>query len=291
MRATGFLAAALVIISVSSCFLTSAEGWSNGGYSSNPDDPDPGTHDWIAVEALSLQTGDVTFLSTTYSSTYKLGTEAPDNPDYIGDTSKHHVYFHADGSLQDNASALRASQMYSIALEYLKQGDKRSAAYDIGVMSHYISDVGVFGHTMGAHTDWGAEVHHSDYENTIESLKGTLLLPSGQTLGNSSAYDATLSLARYVTFGHDSIQTNIWMDAHYDFSDPTFKTSALASVYESVWAVASAINHLITEVSSTPTPAPAPAPLDSLVLMAIAVLAGVGATTGGLLAWRSRKAR
>jgi hypothetical protein len=290
--------------------------------------------------------------------------------------------------------------MYSVALGYLKQGDKRSAAYDIGVMSHYISDVGVFGHTMGAYTDWGAEVHHSDYENAIESLRGTLSLPGGQILGSSSAYDATLSLARYVTFGHDLIQTNIWMDAHYDFSDATFKAGALASVYASVSAVASAIDHLMTEAQSTPTPTPSPEPtpepapvvtpqvpwaptglsaavqkehitltwarpandggstitnylvfrspaadqssgklmatlsnttltwtdvsaekgqtyhywvlalnsvgqsemsvsviakvpagLDSLVLMAIALLAGLGATTGGLLAWRSRKGR
>src|SRR3989304_1237751 len=48
-----------------------------------------------------------------------------------------------------------------------KAGDERSAARAAGVVSHYLSDVAVFGHVMGASTDWGAEVHHSDYEDYV----------------------------------------------------------------------------------------------------------------------------
>ncbi len=258
MRAHCLMVMALIIVTIPSLMLPTAQAWSNGGYSSDPNNPDSGTHDWIAKTALTLQTKDVSFLTTTYKSLYLLGTEAPDNPYYIGDTSKHHVYYSSDGSLQDNASALRASQLYSIALGYLKQGDRQSAAYDVGVMTHYISDVAVFGHTMGAYTDWGAEVHHSDYETEIESMKGSLSLPIGLSLGNSSAYDATLNLARNVTFGTGSIRPNVWMDAHYDFSDATFEASALASVYASVYAVASAINHLMSETTPSPTPEPEP---------------------------------
>ncbi len=261
MRNSGsFLAAAMMIVVIAAFLLPSARAWSNGGYSSDPSNPDRGTHDWIANSALTLQTRDVTFLSATYNAPYRLGTEAPDNPDYIGDTTKHHVYFHADGTLQDDASALRASQIYSVALAYLKQGDMESAAYDIGVMSHYISDAGVFGHTMGAYTDWGAEVHHSDYETTLESIKGQFTLPGGQTLGNSTAYEATLSIAGSVTFGSGTIKSNVWMDTYYDFSDSTFKASALASIYGSVYAVASAVNHLMAEAALEQTPSPEPTP-------------------------------
>jgi hypothetical protein len=31
---------------------TAVSGWSNGGYSANPSNPDYGTHDWIAEHAL-----------------------------------------------------------------------------------------------------------------------------------------------------------------------------------------------------------------------------------------------
>jgi len=102
--------------------------WSNGGYSSNPDNPDYGTHDWIADEAIAVQTKDATFLKTTYHVRFLLGTEAPDNPAYIGDSTNHHVYYYSSGDLQDGKSAIRASQMYQIALGYLASHDFGNAA-------------------------------------------------------------------------------------------------------------------------------------------------------------------
>ena len=255
---------ALTAISFLVCsvlWLPCAEAWSNGGYSADPDNPDYGTHDWILDMALTLQTRDVTFLKTTYHDYLLLGSEAPDNPQYIGDTTKHHIYFYETGTLQDDVCAVRASQVYETALGYMIAGDYDNAAYDIGVMAHYISDPGVFGHTMGAYTDWGAEVHHQDYEDEFESILDTLTTPTGIALGDAGAYDATLQLAETTTFGDAAIQSNAWMDSNYDWADETFLSSAMASLDASVAAVASVINHLLVEANSQ---APPPVPEEPL---------------------------
>lgn len=234
-----------------------ARAWSNGGYSADPANPDYGTHDWIADKALTIQARDVTFLLTTYHPRYMLGTEAPDNPVYIGDSTNHHVYYYSDGVLQDDNSAVRASQLYQVALGYLRNGNYEAAAYDIGAMAHYVSDVGVFGHTMGSATDWGAEAHHSDYENEIQSMTGSLGPPTGLVLGDKGAYDTTIGLASDITFGHGATMTNVWMDTNYDWTNPVFVASAMSSLNSSVTAVAAVINHLMIEATpSVPTPPP-----------------------------------
>jgi len=232
----------------------SASAWSNGGYSADQNNPDYGTHDWIADMALSLQTLNATFLTSTYHAHFLLGTEAPDNPAFIGDTTNHHIYYYSTHELQDDICAARASQIYEFALGYLIAGEYNDAAFDIGVLAHYVADPGVFGHTMGAYTDWGAESHHSDYENEIESMLSTLAQPTGVALGDLDAYTATLQLGRTITFGDGEIQSNVWMDDNYDWSDETFVASAMASLYASVAAVASVVNHLLVEANQTESP-------------------------------------
>jgi hypothetical protein len=250
--------------------------WSNGGYSSNPDNPDYGTHDWIADMALALQTKDASFLKTTYHARFLLGTEAPDNSAYIGDSTNHHVYYYSSGDLQDGKSAIRASQMYQIALGYLASQDSSNAAYYIGAMTHYIADVGVFGHTMGSGTDWKSEVHHSDYENTIQSMTDSLSSPTVISLGDSDAYSATLNLANKVTFGGGAIKPNIWMDTNYNWGNSTFVTSAMTSLNLSVAEVAAAVNHLLIEAGS-PSALPDPqAPQPPGSLQAIVIGANIG---------------
>ena len=255
-----------LIVLISVLLLSPCAGaWSNGGYSADQSNPDYGTHDWIADMALTLQTRDVTFLKSTYHSEFLLGTEAPDNPEFIGDTANHHVYYYASRELQDDICALRASQIYHIALGYLLAGDSHSAAYDIGVLAHYVSDPGVFGHTMGAYTDWGSETHHSDFENEFESMIGSLSPPIELPLGDADAYNATLDLAESITFGEGAIRSNVWMDANYNWSDETFEASAMASLHGSVAAVAAVINHLMIETSfPSPPPQQVPRPPASL---------------------------
>lgn len=248
-KVVAFALALSAVVAFAPC---SARAWSNGGYSADIEDPDYGTHDWIADMALSMQSEDVSFLETTYHATYLIGTEAPDNPVFIGDSMNHHIYYYASTALQDNASAVRASDMYSQALDDLVSGNFAVAAYHIGAMTHYIADMGVFGHTMGTYTDWGAEVHHSDYEEEFESMLGSLTLPAGIPLGDRSAYDAATGLAYDITFGAGDIRPNTWMDDNYDWSDDEFRTSAMASLHSAVSAVASAINHLLLEAEYEP---------------------------------------
>jgi len=250
--------------------------WSNGGYSSDPDHPDYGTHDWIADKALAIQTMDASFLKTTYHARFLLGTEAPDNTAYIGDSTNHHVYYYSSGDLQDGKSAIRASQMYQIALGYLASQDLGNAAYYIGAMTHYVADVGVFGHTMGSGTDWGTEDHHSDYEDFIQSMTGSLNSPTGVSLCDSDAYAATLDLADKITFGGGVIMPNIWMDTNYDWTNSTFVTSAMASLNSSVAAVAAVVNHLLVEAGSSSTSPDPQAPQPPETLRAIVTGAYIG---------------
>ncbi len=75
-----------------------------------PHEPDYGTHDWIAEHALDwLPAAEKKHLVDNLV-VYLYGTELPDNggaPDGIGDQFLHHVYYYSDGSLQDDASAVR----------------------------------------------------------------------------------------------------------------------------------------------------------------------------------------
>lgn len=255
MRSTGqhCLESVLIATATAILFLTATQiavAWSNGGYSSDPQNPDYGTHDWIADAALTMQTLDVTFLTATYHAEFLLGTEAPDNPAYIGDSVNHHVYYYSSGVLQDDKCADRASETYQVALGYLTSGDLSNAAFYIGALTHYVADVGVFGHTMGAVSDWGAETHHSDYETAIESMIGSLSPPTGIPLGNADAYSATIGLADIITFGSGAVKTNVWMDANYNWADATFEQSATASLYGAVAAVAAVVNHLLIEAGT-----------------------------------------
>lgn len=260
MRGCTVLALALALAAAAVLAPLSASAWGNGGYSDDQENPDYGTHDWIADKALTLQAEDVAFLAATYHSEYLLGTEAPDNPEFIGDSINHHVYYYSSGALQDDASAVRAQALYALALASLEGGNLPAAAYQIGAMTHYIADMGVFGHTMGAYTDWGAEEHHADYEEAVGDMLGSITLPPGMVLGNLSAYDAALELARDTTFGEGAIKTNVWMDSNYDWADEIFEASAMASLYGSVSASAAAINHLIVAAAYEPPPEPEPEP-------------------------------
>ncbi len=252
---TAYSATAVLLVLIATSLQQCASAWGNGGYSADPENPDYGTHDGIADLALSICDQDVSFLQSTHHTQFLLGTEAPDNPDYVGDSGNHHVYYYSSGQLQDDKSAERASTIYSEALTKLKSGDLSDAAFLIGEMSHYISDVGVFGHTMGSITDWGTEVHHSDYESWFDDMIADHALPSTLSSVSRDAYNSTLQLARAITFGEGAIKSNVWMDANYDWVDSAvFVPSAKGSLNLAVQAVASAIDNLIGESVSADPP-------------------------------------
>jgi hypothetical protein len=210
-----------------------AYSWSNGGYSDDPSHPDYGTHDWIAQHALDwLPDVERQFILDNLAA-YLYGTELPDRPSAqggFGDSLQHHVYYHNDGSLQDNASAVRAQARYDVAVDYFKDGDLANSTKMLGAVSHYIADMAVFGYVMGAGTDWGAEDDyiHSDYEkhvnqstNSYDDDFNTYLVYDG-SLSSISAYDAALSLAYNTTFGDNGDFTCVWMNNTYDWTNSAF---------------------------------------------------------------------
>jgi len=236
MKKRVFAAILLTALMLGTLYIVSnvrpVRSWSNGGYSSDPNNPLYGTHDWIAQHALDwLPTQEKEYILNNLA-TYLYGTELPDNggaPDGIGDTPLHHIYYWSTRSIEDDASAIRAETKYNEALGYLLSGNFAVSVKTLGVMSHYIVDVGVFGHVMGAETDWGNEVHHGDYEtyvnegtNNYNDEFNTYLVFDGN-LELTLAYDAACRLAYDTTFDADESLTCVWMDQHYNWSNPVFK--------------------------------------------------------------------
>jgi len=197
-----------------------AVAWSNGGYSSDPNNPAYGTHDWIAEHAMNLLLSNESNWLAQNKNAFLYGTEAPDNShasfkghNGYGDTSKHHNYYSGTSCTDDSAST-RARQEYQSALDSLRSGDYAVAAWYAGAMAHYIADVAVFGHVM---TD---EIHHSDYEDRVNEVsdsydQGTFLISFDGSIETTSAYDAATSLGLNTYSDDGGTYTAAWMDANF----------------------------------------------------------------------------
>jgi len=270
-----------------SVFVTNGLAWSNGGYSTDPSHPDYGTHDWIAQHALDwLPTNETQYILDNLAA-YLYGTELPDNnqaADGIGDTTKHHIYYNSAEVMTDDAAAVRASTEYANTLNFLKAKDYGKAAKNAGIMSHYIVDMAVFGHAMGSGTDWGAEVHHGDYETYVNgktssySAEFNSYLSFDGSLATISAYDAAKNLAYDTTFDVDGDLTCVWMDQNYDWNNPTFKNRAGESLNLAVNYLADALHTLAVESTTESTPAE-PIPLWMIGVAIVTVfLIAIGVT-------------
>jgi hypothetical protein len=265
--------------------------WSNGGYSDNPAQPKYGTHDWIAQHALDWLPTEQKKYITDNLAAYLYGTELPDNSqavDGIGDTGKHHIYFTADGSMQDDAAARRASDEYQKALNYLKNKDYTNAAKTAGIMTHYIADVAVFGHMMGSKTHWGTEVHHSDYESYVDDRTGAYdsnfnsYLHFDGVLTTTSAYNVAKNIAYDTTFGGSGNLTCVWMDHNFNWNNPTFASRCGQSLNLAVNGVADILYTLYQAASSSSDPTstsnqstqnPTVPEFPTILILAVAMLA------------------
>lgn len=263
-------------------------GWSNGGYSDSSSNPNYGTHDWIAEHALDWLPAEEKQYIVNNLPLYLYGTELPDNggaPDGIGDTTKHHIYYWSNGSVQDDASAIRASEEYTKALNFLKAGQYADVAKTAGIMSHYIADLAVFGHVMGAGTSWGAESHHSDYEGYVNARTSnysaefnTYLYYDGR-LENISAYDLALQLAYNTTFGVDGSLTCVWMEDDYNWSNPVFRNRAGQSLNLAVNYVTDVLHTLYLDATQQ-SPAKSPSSI-SISVSSSTVTVGSSLTVSG----------
>ncbi len=250
----------LFLLLFSSLYLVSVGAWSNGGYSADPDNPDYGTHDWIAQHALDyLPTNEKQYILDRLS-TYLYGTELPDlsqSSGGIGDSTLHHIYFRSNGVLQDDSAADRAYAEYNRTLAYLRSSDYVNAAKYAGVMIHYIADLAVFGHVMGASTDWGSESHHNDYESYVNARTATYsaefntYLAFDGHLDTVNAYEAARSLAYNTTFGSRGSYSCTWMDTYYDWGDAEFKNRCGESLSLTVNYVADVLHTLYSAFSPT----------------------------------------
>ena len=258
------LALLIVCVSILLFSIKPAMGWSNGGYSANISQPDYGTHDWIAQHALDYLPANEKQYITDNLASYLYGTELPDLPASqggIGDTTKHHIYFNADGTMYDNASAKRANEEYQKALDFLKINDYVNASKAAGVMSHYIVDVAVFGHVMGSSTPWGTEINHSNYENYVIDRTGSYtsttfdpVLHYDGALTQISAYNATVNIAYDTTFDVDGDYNCTWMDANYNWSNPAFVARSGESLNLAVNTLADVLHTLYVESQPSVTP-------------------------------------
>lgn len=274
---------ALILI-IPSMQVFSAYGWSNGGYSDDPSNPRYGTHDWIAQHALDwLQPQEKQFI-LDHLTAYEYGTELPDRktaPWGIGDTEKHHAYYFADGTLQDSSSAERAQEECTLASNYAKYGDWENASMTLGVLTHYIADLAVFGHVMGSGTDWGSEVHHDDYENYVEGRTSSY---SGEfsshlvfdgVLETVSPYDAALELAFNTTFGDNGNFSCTWMDQNYDWTNAAFKNRCVESLNLAVNVVADVLHTFSSEAAIPEFPQLAILPFLTVLALFAAIYAEV----------------
>jgi hypothetical protein len=255
----GTILSALLLIGLGS---SEVSGWSNGGYSDNQLNPDYGTHDWIAQHAIDFLPAQEKQFYTANLESYLYGTELPDNaqaPDGVGDTGKHHIYFSSDGVLQDDSAAVRAEQEYVNAQRAFGSGNLSAVSEHLGMVAHYISDVSVFGHVMGASTPWGSEKHHSDYENYILTktniYNGTFnsFLIFDGNLTFVSAQNAAIAVARDTTFDPNGGLTCTWMDQNYNWSSSIFANRVGESLNFATNSVADVLHTFYIEtVNVTP---------------------------------------
>ncbi|MEM2637301.1 MAG: hypothetical protein QXL15_03010 [Candidatus Korarchaeota archaeon] len=185
----------------------------NGGFTSDPNEPKYGTLDWMGYHAISLikesMPSYVVWIDMRMRYFY-LGTEAPDNPYlHIGrfagwnDTASQFNRYDLTGGVvtinedYQNCSSLLQTH-YSYLVQALKNRDYDRAAWEAGVVTHYIGVLSGWGHVL---TTWnGTDFVRDDarYSNYAAQLDEVLLYPSQQFPGDfpALAFNKTKVIAR-----------------------------------------------------------------------------------------------
>jgi hypothetical protein len=149
---------------------------------------------------------------------------------------------------------VRARDEYANAVDAYKLGNWTEAAKRLGVVAHYVGDMAVFGHVMGASTAWGAETHHSGYEEYVQQRTNSYtdefnsFLVYDGALVATSAYDAGRMLAYDTTFDSDGDLTCTWMDTNYNWNDAAFRNRAGESLNLAVNLLTDVLHTFYSEV-------------------------------------------
>ncbi|WXG44961.1 MAG: zinc dependent phospholipase C family protein [Promethearchaeati archaeon SRVP18_Atabeyarchaeia-1] len=201
-----------------------AMAWSNGGYSSDPNNPDYGSHDWIAEHAIMLLPANESGWLSQNKNAFIYGTEAPDNGNALfeghngyGDTTHHHNYY-SGTTCVDASAANRAGEEYQKALNIIRSnGSLALAAWYAGAMTHYIDDVGCWAHVMSGESSTA----HSNFESQVDSVTGsygasTFSVSFDGTLETISAHDASVTLGLNTYNDNGGTYTATWMNANFN---------------------------------------------------------------------------
>jgi hypothetical protein len=126
-------------------------------------------------------------------------------------------------------------------------------------MTHYIDDLAVFSHIIANKTQ-EQENHATAYESYVGSRTTSVDAPwvtvSCGTLNSISPYDAAVNLAHDTAFDDGSVDhlyRAVWMDQHYNWSDPNFVNRAKQSINLAVNYVAEAVHATWSTVETTTT--------------------------------------
>lgn len=245
-----------------------AVAWSNGGYSSNPNNPDYGTHDWIADHAMNLLPSNESGWLVNNRNAFLYGTEAPDNTNALfqgrkgyGDTTHHHNYY-SGTTCTDSSAAQRASEEYQKALACLKNGSYAVAAWYAGAMTHYIDDVACWAHVLNNESSTA----HSNFETQVDGATGsysanTFTVTYDGTLDTITASSASISMGQNTYYDNGLTWNAWWMNVNFqsgwssvsDWSQQ-FKSRVAESLNLAVNTVADVLHTLTVESGSSVPP-------------------------------------
>jgi hypothetical protein len=290
-RESALKIASLVFFSLFICGVLfpshNAAAWSNGGFSSDPNNPDYGTHDWIAEHAMMMLPANESAWLSNNRNAFLYGTEAPDSSSAsfeghsgYGDTGHHHNYY--SGSIcTDDIAAKRASEEYQKALNVIKNnGSLALAAWYAGAMTHYIDDVGCWAHVMTSELS----TTHSKFESQVNSVTGsygasTFTVSFDGSLETISAHDASVTLGLNSYGDSGGTYTAAWMNTTFNpvwssesSWSASFKSRTAESLNLAANMVAAALHTLTVEAGASGTPAGSPT-ISIGTLLEVAVVA------------------
>jgi hypothetical protein len=287
------VAASLALLTLQLAPLSSS--WGNGGRSADSMNPDYGAHDWIAERASWMLPANESWFIFDNRARFLYATEIPDF--VYDDQHDHHVYFHPDGRVMEDNAAVRAQAAYDELVSALRGANYLLGAEKAGVLTHYISDLAVFGHVLSSKTVWGAEKHHSDFESDVDDVltgaqSSEFGAPFDGSLEKRGAWDAAVDLARNTTFG-DLTLTARWLDDHYVAGGVAVWNATFRHRVESLIALAA---NLIAEVlhlaaldaALPPAPASVGPQVSTITLFSVLALLLLASAVLALLVRRRR---